>query len=319
METRRIGKLEVGVVGIGCNNFGGRIDARSSAEVVHAALDAGATLFDTANTYGGGGGSEEALGSALHGRRDEAVVATKFGATMPDGASGAPPRYVRAACEESLRRLGTDRIDLFQLHRPDPDTPIADTLGAMSDLIDDGLVREIGCSNFGADRFDAAQRAAAAADLHRFASVQNERSLVHEEPDHARLVALLDEHDAAYLPYFPLASGLLTGKYTRGEEPAPGTRLGGSPRMRQRWMTPARLDATERLQRWAQARDHTLLELAVSWLVAQPRIGSVIAGATSAGQVQANVAAAGWRLRDGDLDEIEDLRAVAVPDDDRGT
>jgi aryl-alcohol dehydrogenase-like predicted oxidoreductase len=313
METRRIGRLQVSLVGIGCNNFGGRIDAERSVRVVHAALDEGIVFFDTADVYGGGA-SEEALGRALADRRDAAVIATKFGGTMPDGSSGARPDYVRSACEASLRRLGTDHIDLYQLHFPDDRTPIGDTLEALSDLIDAGKVREIGCSNVSADQFDWAQRSAADRDVHGFASVQNELSLLREQPDHEELVRIMAEFETAFLPYFPLASGLLTGKYTRGEQPDPSTRLGGSHRARERWMTDENLDAAERLATWAAPRDRTLLELAFGWLAAQPSVASVIAGATSPDQVAANAAAVDWKLSADELDEIAALRPVELRD-----
>lgn len=310
METRRIGRLDVSVVGIGCNNFGGRIDADRSARVVDAALDQGINFFDTSDTYGGGGGSEEALGRALAGRRDRAVIATKFGGRMPDGGAGGRPEYVRQACDASLKRLGVDHIDLYQQHFPDDETPVAETLGAMSELVDAGKVTHIGCSNYSADQLDWAQRSASDRGVHPFVSVQNELSLLNESDDHAEVVAVLDEFDVAFLPYFPLASGLLTGKYIRGEDPAPGTRLGGSERMRARWMTDANVAAAERLEAWASERGHGLLELAFSWLVAQPRVASVIAGATSPEQVAQNAAAVGWRLSGSDLEEVSALRPV---------
>lgn len=311
METRRIGRYDVSLVGIGCNNFAGRIDAERSAQVVHAALDHGINLFDTADIYGGGGGSEEALGRALRGRRDEAVVATKFGGRMPDGGAGGRPEYVRRACDASLRRLGIDHIDVYQLHFPDDDTPVAETLGALSELVDAGKVAEIGCSNFSADRYDRARRSASERGLHGFVSVQNELSLVAERADHRELTALLERVGGAFLPYFPLASGVLTGKYTRGEAPAPGTRLAGSERLRERWMTDDHLDAAERLQAWAARHDRSLLELAFSWLAAQPRVASVIAGATSPEQVAQNAVAVEWKLGADELDDIAALRPPA--------
>jgi aryl-alcohol dehydrogenase-like predicted oxidoreductase len=309
METRRIGRLAVSLVGIGCNNFGGRIDAERSSQVVHAALDEGINFFDTADVYGGGA-SEEALSRALTGRRDMAVIATKFGGTMPDGSSGGRPDYVRSACDASLRRLGTDHIDLYQLHFPDDRTPIGDTLEALSGLIDAGKVRAIGCSNVSADQFDWAQRSAADRDVYGFASVQNELSMLREQEDHDELVRIMEEFETAFLPYFPLASGLLTGKYTRGEQPDPATRFGGSVRMRERWMTDENLDAAERLATWARKEDHTLLELAFSWLAAQPCVASVIAGATSPDQVVSNVAAVNWKLSADELEEIAALRPL---------
>jgi len=232
---------------------------------------------------------------------------------MPDGSSGGRPDYVRSSCDASLRRLGTDHIDLYQLHFPDDRTPIGDTLEALSDLIDAGKVRAIGCSNMSADQFDWAQRSAADRDLHGFSSVQNELSLLRQQEDHDELVRIMGEFETAFLPYFPLASGVLTGKYTRDEEPDPGTRLGGNPRMRERWMTDENLDAAERLAAWAGNHDRTLLELAFSWLAAQPCVASVIAGATSPDQVAANVAAVDWKLSADELDEIAALRPVGIP------
>jgi aryl-alcohol dehydrogenase-like predicted oxidoreductase len=313
METRHIGRLEVSLVGIGCNNFGGRIDADRSARVVHAALDEGINFFDTANVYGGGA-SEEALGLALAGRRDAAVIASKFGGTMPDGSSGARPDYVRSACDASLRQLATDHIDLYQLHFPDDRTPIGDTLEALSELIDAGKVREIGCSNVSADQFDRAQGGAADRDVHGFASVQNELSLLRGQPDHDELVRIMAAFETAFLPYFPLASGLLTGKYARGEQPDPSTRMGGSTRMRERWMTDENLDAAERLETWAREHDRTLLELAFSWLAAQPCVASVIAGATSPDQVASNATAVDGKLGADDMNEIAALRPIELRD-----
>ncbi|MBD0319837.1 MAG: aldo/keto reductase, partial [Gemmatimonadetes bacterium] len=207
MDTRKIGSLDVSVVGLGCNNFGSRLDAEATRAVVHAALDAGVTLLDTADIYGGDGRSEEYLGRALGSRRDDVVLATKFGMKLDDRRQGAHPDYVRRAVEDSLRRLNTDRIDLYQLHTPDPTVPIADTLGALDELVRAGKVREIGCSNFSADQLREARDAAPGA---RFASVQNEYSLFHRDPERG----VLDECRAqglAFIPYFPLASGLLTG------------------------------------------------------------------------------------------------------------
>jgi aryl-alcohol dehydrogenase-like predicted oxidoreductase len=311
MERRHIGRLDVSLVGVGCNNFGGRLDADSSIKVVHAALDEGMNFFDTADVYSGGA-SEEALGRALRQRRHEAVVATKFGGRMPDGSSGARPDYVGRACEASLRRLGMDHIDLYQLHFPDDETPIGDTLQALSELVDAGKVRVFGCSNFSADQVDWAQRTAADRGLHPFASVQNQLSLVHEEGDHRELVANMEEHGTAFLPYYPLASGVLTGKYTRGADPDPSTRLGRSVRRQQRWLTDEYLAAAERLETWARRRDRTLLELAFSWLAAQPRVASVIAGAMSPEQVMANAAAIEWKLTDEELRAIAPLRPAGA-------
>lgn len=307
MQTRRIGSLEVSVVGLGCNNFGGRLDAARTAEVVHAALDAGVTFFDTADLYGGTR-SEELLGRALAGRRDRVVVATKFGHRVDDQRQGAKPDYVRRACEDSLRRLGTDRIDLYQLHRPDPETPIADTLGALDGLVKAGKVREIGCSNFSAAQLREAE-AAVRPGAARFVSVQNEYSLLHRDPERDVLAAC-ERSSLAFVPYFPLASGLLTGKYRRGQPPPAGARLapGG-------WaassLTDENLAKAEALAAFAASRGRTLLELAFSWLLARGAVASVIAGATSPDQVRSNAAAAGWQLTKDDLAAID--RIVPPP------
>ncbi|HEU4698585.1 MAG TPA: aldo/keto reductase [Gemmatimonadales bacterium] len=311
MDTRRIGALEVSVIGLGCNNFGRRLDAAATARVVHAALDAGITFFDTADIYGTGL-SEEYLGRALRerGRRDRAVIATKFGMKFDEQRQGARPEYVRQACEDSLRRLGVDVIDLYQLHTPDPAVPIADTLGAMDELVRAGKVREIGCSNFDVPQLQAAETAAAQRGGARFVSVQNEYSLVHREPEQA-VLAECARAGLAFLPYFPLASGLLTGKYRKGRPLPEGTRLaeGGS---YGRWLSDANLDVVETLIRWAGTRGHTLLELAFAWLLAHPVVASVIAGATKEEQVRANAATAGWRLSVAERAEVDKIVARAT-------
>ncbi len=289
MQKRTIGSLEVSAVGLGCNNFGTRIDEAATAEVVGAALDAGVDFFDTADTYGKGL-SEEYLGRALAGRRGEVVIATKFGSAMDEQRRGARPEYVLRAAEDSLRRLGTDYIDLYQIHRPDPEVPIADTLGALDELVRAGKVREIGCSNFSAGRLREA--AAAARGGARFVSVQNEYNLLHRDPE-AETLPECERQGLAFLPYFPLASGLLTGKYRRGQAPPQGTRIteGG---WRADVLTDDNLARVEGLIAFAESRGHTLLELAFSWLLARPLVASVIAGATSPAQVRGNAAAAGW-------------------------
>jgi aryl-alcohol dehydrogenase-like predicted oxidoreductase len=302
MEHRRIGSLEVSVVGLGCNNFGGRIDSRASAKVVLAALDAGVNFFDTAELYGSGR-SEEQLGRALKGRRDEAVVATKFGF---DGDSSAA--YVHQAADRSLKRLGTGHIDLYQQHRPDPRTPIEETLGALDELVKAGKVREIGCSEYSPQQIVEAEGAVAPGAA-RFASVQNEYSLLHRHPERG----VLDEcrkHGLSFIPYFPLASGMLTGKYRLGRPPPSGSRLDsewGAERLT-RW----NLQVVEALIRFAEDRGHSILELAFSWLVARPPVASVIAGATSPEQVLSNARAASWMLTAEDLAEIDELLADPV-------
>jgi aryl-alcohol dehydrogenase-like predicted oxidoreductase len=305
METRRIGSLEVSVVGLGCNNFGGRLDAEATARVVHAALDAGINFLDTADIYGGTK-SEEFIGRALGGRRGAVVIATKFGGKIDEERRGARPEYVRRACEDSLRRLQTDHIDLYQLHMPDADVPIADTLGALNELVQAGKVREIGCSNFSVDQLRAAE-AAVRPGASRFVSVQNQYSLFHRDPERDVLPEC-ERLGLAFLPYFPLASGLLTGKYRRGQPAPEGTRLSG-PRSANA-LSDENLARVEALIQLAASRGRTILDLAVSWLLARPAVASVIAGATSPEQVKANVAAANWRLTDADLAEID---AIASP------
>ena len=301
MDKRRIASLEVSLVGLGCNNFGMRIDEGDSARVVHTALDAGITFFDTADIYGSTE-SEVFLGRALAGRRDSVVIATKFGMKIDAGRDGARPEYVRRAAEDSLRRLGTDRIDLYQLHQPDPAVPIADTLGALEDLVRAGKVREIGCSNFSAGQLRDA-RAACEPGAAQFVSVQNELSLLHREAER-EVLPECGRLGIKFLPYFPLASGLLTGKYRRGE-PAPAeTRLSQSWASR-RFFTDDRLATVDALSAFARSRGRSILELAVSWLAARPIVASVIAGATSADQVRANAAAAGWQLTESDRAEVD--------------
>lgn len=306
METRRIGSLEVTVVGLGCNNFGSRLDAAGTADVVHAALDAGINFFDTADIYGGTQ-SEVLLGRALGRRRDEIVLATKFGMKVDDERKGARPEYVRQAAEDSLRRLGTDRIDLYQLHRPDPTVPIADTLGALDELVKAGKVREIGCSYFDEAKLREAE-AAVRPGAARFVSVQNEYSLLHREPERG-VLAECERLGLAFIPYFPLASGMLTGKYRKGQPVPKGTRLSGGS---ERWLSERNLDQVESLLAFAESRGHTLLELAFSWLLARRPVASVIAGATSAAQVRSNTAAAGWTLTERELAEVDAMVSPVV-------
>ncbi|WP_437660629.1 aldo/keto reductase [Sorangium sp. So ce1182] len=306
MEKRRIGSLEVSVVGVGCNNFGGRIDEQRTAAVVDAALDAGINFFDTADFYGGTR-SEELLGQALGGRRSQVIIATKFGLPLDDERKGgAKPAYIQRAVEDSLRRLGTDWIDLYQIHRPDPETPIGDTLEALDALVRAGKVREIGNSNFSASQLRGAEEATRQGAA-RFVSVQNEYSLLQREPE-LEVLAESERLGLAFLPYFPLASGLLSGKYLP-DRPAPaGARLSTpGDRLTARFLTEQNRSAAEALAAFASSRGHTLLELAFSWLAGRPTVASVIAGATSPEQVRANAAAVGWRLTADDLQEIDRL------------
>ena len=302
MDHRSLGSLRVSVVGLGCNNFGMRIDAAATERVVHAALDAGINFFDTADIYGSTT-SEEFLGRALIGRRDRAIVATKFGMAVDEKRKGARPEYVRQACDDSLRRLDVDHIDLYQLHQPDPGVPIADTLGALDGLVKAGKVREIGCSNFSAEQLDEAERATKHGAA-RFVSVQNEYSLLHREPERAVLPAC-DRLKLAFLPFFPLASGLLTGKFEPGKPAPADSRLSLS--WTSRFTTDKNVRIAEALKAFAAARYHTLLELAFSWLASRPQVASVIAGATSPEQVRANAAAANWSLTREELAEIDTL------------
>jgi aryl-alcohol dehydrogenase-like predicted oxidoreductase len=307
MEQRPIGSLHVSVVGLGCNNFGMLIDYARSEAAVHAALDAGITLFDTADIYGGTL-SEQFLGRALGARRQEVVVASKFGMRVDDARRGASPAYVRQALDDSLRRLGTDCIDLYQLHEPDPTVPIADTLGALNDLVRAGKVREIGCSNFSAAQLREAG-AAAAPGAAQFVSVQNEYSLLHREPER-EVLPESERLGLAFIPFFPLASGLLTGKYKRGIPPPEGTRLSQS-WAASRFLSDERLTLVESLARLAESRGHSLLELAMSWTAHRPVVASVIAGATTPEQVRANAQAAGWKLTESDLADIDRIAATS--------
>ncbi len=303
METRKIGSLNASVVGLGCNNFGWNIDEAATKQVVDAALEAGVNFFDTADIYGGTK-SEEFLGRVLKGRRDQVVLASKFGIKIDDAhPGGARPAYIRQAVEDSLRRLQTDHLDLYQLHRPDDGTPIADTLGALDALVQAGKVREIGCSNFSAAQLQEAE--AAAAGGARFVSVQNEYSLLDRTPE-AEVLPECERLGIAFLPYFPLASGLLTGKYRRGQPLPAGTRINAGSGFA-KLLTDKNLAVVESLIAFAETRGHTILELAFSWLIRQQAVASVIAGATSAAQIQANAAAASWHLSTEDLVEINTL------------
>jgi aryl-alcohol dehydrogenase-like predicted oxidoreductase len=309
MEMRSIGSLKVSVVGLGCNNFGRRLNAEQTAVVVSAALDAGINFFDTADVYGAGQ-SEEYLGAALKGRRDEAVIATKYHGKMEGQGQGASPEYIRIAVEASLRRLGVETIDLYQQHSPDKDVPIEDTLGALNDLVKAGKIREIGSSNFSAEQIAAADAAAKQKGLARFMSVQNHYSLLHREPEPAVLPEC-ERLGLAFLPYFPLASGVLTGKISRGQVAPEGSRLADAG-TQSRFAGEHRLEVVDQLIDYAEAQGHTILELAFAWLLAHSVVASVIAGATKVEQIQANSAAAGWKLTAEDLAAIDKIAAVTV-------
>lgn len=310
MQTRTLGHsgLTVSVVGLGCNNFGGRLDQAATNAVVERALDRGITLFDTADIYGEKGGSETMLGRALGRRRSEIVLASKFGMDMGDGKKGAKPAYVRQALEASLKRLNTDYLDLYQLHAPDPETQLEDTLGALHELVQAGLVRFIGCSNLPAEDVRRVGAHARAHALTPFTSAQDEYSLLVREIEGELLPALRDL-GMGLLPYFPLASGLLTGKYRAGAALPEGARITGSERAQERYLTPDNWARVENLRAYAEARDRTLLELAFGWLLAEPLVSSVIAGATRPEQIDANVAAAEWVLSDEERGEVRELLA----------
>ena len=305
MEKRRIGSLEVSLAGLGCNNFGWRIDAGATAAVVNAALESGINFFDTADVYGSGQ-SEEYLGRALKGRRDQAIIATKFSMKMGEGKEGAKPEYIRQAAEDSLRRLGTGHIDLYQIHRPDPSTPIAETLVALDELVKAGKVREIGCSNFSAAQL---RQAAEVKGVRHFVSVQNNYSLLHHEPE-SEVLAECRRLGIAFLPYFPLANGLLTGKYRKGQPFPKSSRAddGFGPKV----FTEENLDLAESLRGFAESRGHTLLELAMSWLAAKSMIASVIAGAKTPEQVKANASAVAWRLTAAEADAVDGILEPAA-------
>jgi aryl-alcohol dehydrogenase-like predicted oxidoreductase len=302
--------LMVSVVGLGCNNFGGRLDLERTRDVVDAAIDAGITLLDTADIYGDKGGSETLLGQALEGRRDKVVLATKWGAQGSDmgygpaaGAKGGRA-YLRRAVEESLRRLRTDHIDLYQLHTPDPVTPIAETIAAVSELVAEGKVRYVGHSNFTGWQIAEAAHTAREIGGVPFVSAQNHWSLLERDVEQ-EVVPAARHYGLGVLPYFPLANGLLTGKVRRASGIPDGSRLSARPQ----WVTEERLDKVERLAEWADKHDRTLLEIGIGALAAQPGCSSVIAGATSPEQVVANAAAGDWVPTEDELTEIDEVLA----------
>jgi len=309
METRHLGisSLRVSLVGLGCNNFGVRIDLETARKVLHKALDLGITMIDTADIYGKGG-SETFLGEIMGHRRNDLVLATKFGMPMDEtrGLVGASRRYIMTAVEASLKRLRTDHIDLYQLHQPDPQTPIEETLRALDDLIKQGKIRHIGCSNLPSVQVEDAQLTAKASGLNAFVSCQDEYSLVKRGIER-ELLPIMQSLGLGLLPYFPLAGGLLTGKYKRGQVPAPGTRFASTPKLFASHGNDANFVIAERLEAFAAARGHTLLELAFSWLAARPQVASVIAGATSPQQLEQNVKAVDWKLGAEENAEVDRL------------
>jgi len=312
MELRNLGRsgLRVSLVGLGCNNFGMRLDANQTADVVNAALDAGITLFDTADMYGSRGDSERFLGKALGAKRSEIVLASKFGMAMDDEGVkiGAARRYIMQAVEDSLSRLGTDWIDLYQLHQFDPLTPIDETLRALDDLIRDGKVRYVGSSNLPAWRSTEAEFIARELGTNKFISCQEEWNVLNRAIEQD-VVPMMETYGLGMLPYFPLASGLLTGKYKKDSMPE-GARLTDMPRFANRgYVTEENFAKVERLENFANQRGHSVLELAFSWLATQKVTGSVIAGATKPEQIKSNVSAANWKMTAEELAEIDELLA----------
>jgi aryl-alcohol dehydrogenase-like predicted oxidoreductase len=314
METRSIGSLQVSAVGLGCNQFGRKIDVDATRSVIDAALDSGINFLDTSDRYGYGdlpfskhGRSEEFIGECLKGRRDKVVLATKFGNPMGDDPAnrGGGRRWVTIAIEDSLRRLQVDHVDLYQIHRPDPDTPIEETLTVLGELITAGKVREIGCSNFTAAQLTDAIEVAEKNNLQGFVSLQNEYSLLIRGAEDD-VLPICERNSIGFLPYFPLASGLLTGKYVAGQEAPTDSRLANfKPNRPHLALDEANLAKAGALGTWAESKGHSLLELAFAWLAAQPAVASVIAGATKPEQVSANAKTVEWKLSDDDLKEID--------------
>ncbi len=308
MEIRNLGGsgLRVSAVGLGCNNFGQRTDKETSRKVIHKAIDLGITLFDTADIYAGRGGSETVLGEVLGDRRKDIVLATKYSKAMSDDGTrqGASRRYIMNAVEDSLRRLKTDYIDLYQQHDFDPLTPIEETLRTLEDLIRQGKVRYIGCSNFPAWRIAEAQLTARGINTHAFVSCQDEYSLIVRgiETD---LLPAAQAYNLGLLPFFPLASGLLTGKYKRGETAPADTRFAKMKSLGDRYMTEANFDIVQKLQDFVNARGKTMLELSFSWLASRPQVSSVIAGATRVEQIEQNAKAVSWKLTAEEMAEID--------------
>ncbi|HTW73700.1 MAG TPA: aldo/keto reductase [Steroidobacteraceae bacterium] len=308
MERRALGRsaLEVSVVGLGCNNFGWLIDEPASRQVIDRALDLGVNFFDTADVYGD---SELVLGRALAGRRASVIIATKFGIARQGASGGASRRYILQAVERSLDRLQTDYIDLYYLHRPDPAVPVEETLRALEELIQQGKIRQAAASNMTPELLREAASMAASAGLHGFVATQAPYSLLARGIE-ARLSPVIQQLGLALIPYFPLASGMLTGKYRRGEAPPPGTRLSSWKQLAS-ILTVDNFDRVERLQAFAGERGRSLVELAIAWLLHRPAVASVIAGATSASQIESNVRAADWHLTAEEIAQIERLSPAA--------
>jgi aryl-alcohol dehydrogenase-like predicted oxidoreductase len=303
-----IGTLEVSAIGLGCNNFGRALDSAGSARVVSAALDSGINYFDTASNYGEGQ-SEAFLGAAIGSRRDEVVIGTKFGVPVPgwEGSGGASPAYARLALERSLRELGTDYVDLLMIHFPDPATPIEDTVDVMNEMITEGKVRQIGCSNFDADQLEEALDVSDEKGLARFVANQVQYSMVHREPETNRLSQLCVDRGVSVLPFYPLASGLLTGKTRRGETPRGRLQM----ERYQSFLTDERFDVAEGVESFAQDRGLTMVQVALGWLLAKEAVPSVTPGATTTEQVAANALAADWLPTGDDLADLELLLGPA--------
>lgn len=306
MEHHTLGQLQVSAVGLGCNNFGARLDAAGTKLVVDAAIDAGINYFDTAEMYGPHE-SEILLGRALGSRRSEVLIATKWGHTvsLADGERGGDPALIRRSLEGSLSRLGTDYIDHYQLHRPDPDTPAEETLGCLAELRAEGKIREIGCTHFTAAELTDANRAAAEHDLAPYPSIQNHYSLLNRGPEHDGVFEVCRAAGTVFVPYFPLESGLLTGKFRLGQDRPEGTRLANWGDRAGSFIDDDKLAIVERLIAWCDDQGRSLLELAISWHTSHPLVASVIAGATKPAQIEANVAAAGWDLTEDQRAEVD--------------
>jgi aryl-alcohol dehydrogenase-like predicted oxidoreductase len=302
MRYAQINSLTVSVIGLGCNNFGRALDRDGTRSVVSAALDQGVNFFDTSDNYGEGR-SESYLAAALGSRRDDVVIASKFGQSFPqvEGSGGARPEYIRSAIERSLGQLDTDRIDLYQLHWPDPETPIADTIGTMAELVAEGKVVEIGCCNLDADQLAQAIEASESAGLPLFVSNQVQYSMLHRDPEHNGLADLCAAKGVSLLPYYPLACGMLTGKVARGSRPTGRLAMDRYAH----YLTDENFDVTERLADFAGDRQITMAQVAIGWLLAQPVVPAITPGATSADQVVENASGADWEPTASDLQELE--------------
>ena len=312
MEYRNLGSsgLRVSLVGLGCNNFGMRLDLEQTRAVVDRAFDLGITFFDTADMYGGRGGSETQLGKILGHRRKDIVLASKFGMAMSDDGTkiGASRRYIMSAVEDSLRRLKTDWIDLYQLHQPDPLTPLDETMQALDDLVTQGKIRYIGCSNLPSWQVVESQWISKSMRLNRFVSCQDEYNILNRNVE-AELIPAMQKYGCGLLPYFPLASGLLTGKYKRTEMPE-GARLTDMPTFANRiYLTDENFDIVDNLNKFANKTGHSILELAFGWMASRPTTASIIAGATKPEQIDANVAAVNWVLSQSEIDEVDKISA----------